>query len=135
MPNRVCKVLEEGRKRYAIPTVLQESWQFRSCPHVTSHSYCPLSSPGLEQRVASLPSNSHLCAKDKTVDMRVNISLQKCREQSPQIEKVDSRAHPEAMSQHMQITFSVSDMSFCYITHKLYCFQKLPCGVYSQLLS
>ncbi len=49
-------------------------------------------------------------------------------------QKSDSRAHPEAMSQHMLITFPVSDMSFCYISHKLVCFQTLPCGVYFKLL-
>lgn len=80
------RVLRGGQKHYANPMVLQQSRQFRSCPHIT-HSCCPLSSPGLEQHAASLPSDSHLCAKDKIIDMIVNISLQKCCEQPPQTEK------------------------------------------------
>ncbi len=78
-----------GQQHYAVP---QESRQFRSCPYVTSHSCCPLSSPGLEQRVASLCSDSHLFGKDKIIDMRVNISLQKCSEQPPQTEKWQPRS-------------------------------------------
>lgn len=112
MPHSYWHALPRKLTVAPIPSALQESWQFGSCPHVTSHtshSCCSLSSPGMEQCGAS-PKPSSTCApKIKIIALcvhvcvcereGVNISFHKYCE-SHLRQRSDNHSHPEAMSQH-----------------------------------
>lgn len=133
MLNRVLKVPEEGKN------VTQSPWSSRNACSLDLVLMLPPILVALCQVLVwssmspPFPATPTCAPKIKSLIWETTFHYKNAVNSNLR-QKSDSRAHPEAMSQHMQITFPVSDMSFCYISHKLDCFQKLPCGVYFKLL-